>query len=126
MKYMAGAQYAERSSVTPQLVHLDFKRSFELDVAEKAVDLGQQGFVLPGGHDGGMGDQPLPPLMLWTWSLAVPKDTKGSRRAIPTLPSHSRRQNAVTESVHSASADRRARVRNGMMERLKRGLRSNE
>lgn len=41
-------------------------------------------------------DLPLPPLILWTWSAAVPKFMSGSKRARPTDPSHSKRQKAFT------------------------------
>lgn len=36
IKYIAGVQYADMSSATPQLVQFDFKRSSEVEVALKA------------------------------------------------------------------------------------------
>lgn len=79
-KYRAGVQYADLSSSTPQLVHFELRRSSELDVGLNA----------------------LPPLIECTWSPAEPKFMRGSMRASPVEPSHSRRQNAWTLKIEPA------------------------
>lgn len=44
---------------------------------------------------------PLPPLIVWTWSLTSPGFTIGSIRASPTEPRHNKRQKASAQAAFS-------------------------
>ena len=46
MKYRGGAQYADLSWATPQLVHFDLSKSSEVDFGEKAKKTNQYSFAI--------------------------------------------------------------------------------